>query len=150
MSDGTEDRLEKATAAAATAGAAIYAYFSADLLEVAPAWVRGVLGTTLAVGVASLWLGALTSMKSRLWWVMSIGCTALGGVGLFAIGGWAFDQSRVNDTRCANIQREMLFPKPRRADLPDLFSALKCRPQGLDDVQMPKLPPPSSEAIEER
>jgi hypothetical protein len=50
-----------------------------------------------------------------------------------------------NDTRCSIIQREMLLPVPKRPDLPDLFTALGCRPQGSDGfIQFPRSASPFS------
>jgi hypothetical protein len=49
---------------------------------------------------------------------------------------------RANDRRCLAIQRDMLSARPRRADNPDLFQALGCRPQGEGSVYAP---PRSSE-----
>lgn len=50
---------------------------------------------------------------------------------------------RANDKRCLAIQRDMLSSQPRRADGPDLFQALGCRPQGEGSVyaQPPKSGP---------
>lgn len=39
-----------------------------------------------------------------------------------------------NDRRCIAIQRDMLSARPRRADGPNLFQALGCRPQGEGSV----------------
>jgi hypothetical protein len=39
-----------------------------------------------------------------------------------------------NGRRCIAIQRDMLSAMPRRADGPDLFRALGCRPQGEGNV----------------
>lgn len=45
---------------------------------------------------------------------------------------------RANDRRCLAIQGDMLSAQPRRADGPDLFQALGCRPQGEGSVYAPK------------
>lgn len=50
---------------------------------------------------------------------------------LFLTGTDAMKRSDWNDERCYRIQKAMLHPGPTtRSDLPDLFQALQCRPQG--------------------
>jgi hypothetical protein len=50
---------------------------------------------------------------------------------LFLTGTDAMKRSDWNDERCYRIQTAMLHPSPTtRTDLPDLFQALQCRPQG--------------------
>lgn len=41
----------------------------------------------------------------------------------------AMRTAAANERRCWYIEREMLTSRPRRADLPNLFTALACRPQ---------------------
>jgi hypothetical protein len=41
------------------------------------------------------------------------------------------------DKRCADIEREMLSARPRRSDLPDIFSALGCHVSGQQDIAYP-------------
>lgn len=43
-----------------------------------------------------------------------------------------------NERRCLAIQLDMLSARPRRADSPDLFQALGCRPQGDGSVYAPR------------
>lgn len=45
--------------------------------------------------------------------------------------------NRANDARCLAIQNDMLSAHPRRADSPDLYQALGCRPQGSAGVSAP-------------
>jgi hypothetical protein len=52
----------------------------------------------------------------------------------FTIASRAIDASAANDHRCLAIQHDMLSARPRRADSPDLFQALGCRPQGEGSV----------------
>jgi hypothetical protein len=64
-----------------------------------------------------------------LWGVA--GVIAFGAGVLFFAASDAVDQSEWNDQRCSRIQSAMLHPTGRtRTDLPDLFTALGCRPQG--------------------
>lgn len=53
----------------------------------------------------------------------------------FAIGLKVSDPD--NDARCLSIQRDMLSAHARRADDPDLFSALGCVPEGEGSVYAP-------------
>jgi len=53
---------------------------------------------------------------------------------------WSSDwtsSAKANDRRCLAIQGDMLSAQPRRADGPDLFQALGCRPQGEGSVHAP-------------
>lgn len=49
-----------------------------------------------------------------------------------------YREDKANDRRCLAIQRDMLSAQPRRADGPDLFQALGCRPQGEGNVYAPR------------
>jgi hypothetical protein len=113
-------------------GAAICAYFIQPLLRFADA-DRLVGGSCLAA--ASIVWG-LRAYHSRSW---AEGILAAGGA---AFGFWllasalttATTNSTLNDRRCLALQRDMLSARPRRADGPDLFAALGCRPQGGGSV----------------
>lgn len=50
----------------------------------------------------------------------------------------ASKQSTINDERCATVQADMLAPNPVRGDSADVFQALGCRPQGVQDYALPK------------
>ena len=102
----------------------------------------------MAAGLAGLWISAdLDGEKAKglrfAPWLFAGGFVIFAGLVTYA--GWVSD---MNDERCFNIQRELLLPEPRRSDLPDVFTALSCRPQGKDDIQFPKKPtqPPRSDA----
>jgi len=61
---------------------------------------------------------------------------------IFIVGTAAFvlqqkPKDSANERRCLAIQRDMLSARPRRADGPDLFQALGCRPQGEGGVYAP-------------
>ncbi len=45
---------------------------------------------------------------------------------------------KTNVLRCANVQSRMFAASPDRADLPDLFQALGCRPKGAGMVHAPR------------
>lgn len=86
-----------------------------------------------------------------LWGVA--GVMAFGAFVLFLAANDAVDQSNWNDQRCIRIQTAMLHPTGRtRPDLPDLFTALGCRPQGTAPRDPawkevgPGGPPPTREA----
>lgn len=51
------------------------------------------------------------------------------------------DDELANDRRCEAIQHDMLSARPKRADGPDLFQALGCKPRGAGSVYAP---PPSA------
>lgn len=61
----------------------------------------------------------------------------LGGILAVGIGAYYLDTAveaamraaAANDRRCWYVEQEMLSPQPQRSDLPDLFTALGCRPQ---------------------
>lgn len=69
------------------------------------------------------------------------------GIVFLLWGGWALVdetraaewRARANDRRCRQIQTDMLSARPRRADGPDLFQALGCRPQADGFVGFPPL-----------
>lgn len=68
--------------------------------------------------------------QAYLWGVAAV--IALGAAVLFFAANDAVNQSEWNDQRCVRIQKAMMHPTGRtRTDLPDLFTALGCRPQGM-------------------
>lgn len=77
------------------------------------------------------------------------------GLMLFKVGDAAVARSEWNDRRCLRIQKAMLRPTTAtRDDLPDLFTALGCRPQegepfdpGKKYRAAPNGPPPTETAI---
>ncbi|MEG3176634.1 hypothetical protein U1872_10370 [Sphingomonas sp. RB3P16] len=67
----------------------------------------------------------------RVYLWMVAGVIASGAVVLFFAANDAVDQSEWNDQRCIRVQSAMLHPTGRtRTDLPNLFTALGCQPQG--------------------
>jgi hypothetical protein len=77
----------------------------------------------------------------------------LAGAVLFLAGQAALHRSDWNDRRCMRLQRAMLHPTPTtRTDLPDVFTALGCRPQGDAPVDLNYEPrrdrPPTRQAAE--
>jgi hypothetical protein len=123
-------------ATAAAVVAATFAYFSAPLLAFADAGVVAGAGSLFGVGAAGAWL----ALRQRwgLWWQSTYTAAALAGGLLLAyeithtVASYGHNQER-----CATIQGDMLSPRPRRSDGPDLFQALGCRPQGGANVQFP-------------
>jgi hypothetical protein len=117
--------------------AAVCAYFLAPLLAFADAARLATFGCALGVGAGGMWLAV------RQGWGAGWGAlmTAAGLAGMAGVA-WETTHSQylyaANEARCSHIQREMLLPNPRRADLPDLFTALHCEPRGADDVQFPQ------------
>jgi hypothetical protein len=49
----------------------------------------------------------------------------------------ASEAATSNRQRCAAIQQEMLAARPRRSDLPEIFSALGCAPTGSEMMHFP-------------
>jgi hypothetical protein len=115
---------------------ATFAYFSAPLLAFADAGTIAIAVSLLGMGAAGSWL-AVRQDWGR-WWLWPYAAVALVGALLLT-----HEINRTstlyghNQKRCANIQRDMLSPTPRRPDGPDLFQALGCRPQGSEDVHFP-------------
>lgn len=133
-----EDRSIQAWAAIATVVAVVGTYFAGPVLRFVPGGLLAGLGLMLAFGASSIWGIIIERRKPTRAHYFSMVVAVVAFVGLTAAVFWGAIRSDVNDTRCEHIQREMLLPAPRRSDLPDIYTALGCRPQGTDDVQFPR------------
>ena len=89
----------------------------------------------VAGGVFGLYTAApYSNWHDKLTAIAGIVVFAWGMIGLVATGLALGPAVVANDRRCLAIQRDMLAAQPRRADGPDLFEALGCRPQGEGSV----------------
>jgi hypothetical protein len=96
-------------------------------------------GFAVGTGAALSW-SAMRNGWGRAWeWPAGIVLIVGLLTGTYAVT-QAMQAATINDIRCIHVQEDMLMPVPRRADLPELFQALGCRPQGTSDVQFPVLP----------
>jgi hypothetical protein len=91
-----------------------------------------VAGFSLAIGAAIV--TAEHTRRSVPWVLFGLVCGVASFFALAAISDEALTNAYNNDLRCLAIQRDMLSAQPKRADGPDLFQALGCRPQGAGDV----------------
>lgn len=132
-----DERTLKAWAAAASIIAVVTTYFAGPVLRFVPGGLIATVGILLAFSAALTWRSLFDDKPT---WVTVVGLamTISSFVGLTGAAFFGSIRSDLNDARCANVQREMLLPNPRRDDLPDIFTALGCRPQGTDDIQFPK------------
>ena len=83
---------------------------------------------------------ALPAKMARLGrWPVLIGWASaiMFGFGAVATGLDAPPRDLSNDRRCEALQTDMLAAKPLRADGPELYQALDCRPQGQGSVYAP-------------
>jgi hypothetical protein len=119
---------------------AVTAYFIGPLLRLTDEGTVASFGVMLGGGAAGWWL-AIHESWSRPWKVVYFLMALVGLVFLTLHVTSALPVYQANLRRCANIQREMLLPQPRRGDLPDIYQALGCHPQGMDDIQFPKQAP---------
>jgi hypothetical protein len=69
-----------------------------------------------------------------LWLSVALTAGLTGGIAMIGEMMTIMDNARANDTRCADIQHDMLAAQPRRTDGPALFYALGCSPQGQQRV----------------
>jgi hypothetical protein len=100
-------------------------------------------GFALAVSASISW-SAMRNGWGPYWEWPAMGAVVISLLSGTYVVTRAMHEAVDNDIRCLHVQEDMLMPIPRRADGPDLFQALGCRPQGTSDIQFPKpkvLPP---------
>lgn len=91
------------------------------------------LWTAMAIGFAHYWI--ILKGEAGKWAIrLIVFPVALVFVIILVAQRVASNDSNANDRRCMAIQLDMLSARPRRADGPDLFQALGCRPQGEGSV----------------
>lgn len=119
-------------------GGVVVAYFASPLLRYVDPATMLFAAMALSIGVVywhDAWSADKVTAKRKIWF----------GIAAFAASAWAgapeirdaINDVRANDKRCAAVQMDMLSAHPRRADSPDLFQALGCRPQGQGGVSAP-------------
>ena len=117
---------------AAAVFAVLWAFFSTPLLRFADPIFLALCGTAIAVGAGVAWLKV---GNHRPWeGVAGLVLTGVGIVGLGLLVHAAIRSSNANDSRCVELQNDMLSASPLRSDGPALFQALGCRPQGVGGV----------------
>ena len=118
------------------AGCAIFAYLNQNLISFIPAYKSYQVGFSSFVGLIVAGL-ALRFREDVVGVILLLTCP----VAFIAMAGSMFEDAATlasaHERRCQKIEAEMLAIKPRRSDLPDLFSALECRPQ---TEQLPAYP----------
>jgi hypothetical protein len=120
-------------------GAAFVAYFGADYFAFYPTLERAVFGGGSLLVIVMLHKG----LSAQLAWkrtaliipIILVLMVAF-GTGLPEVVSVGKDVEAA-DKRCADIEREMLSARPRRSDLPDIFSALGCHVSGQQDIAYP-------------
>lgn len=125
--DGIDRSLAAGAIIAAFFATPILRYVDPLLLVEAGAWAALGFGATFTVRhLPGGWryVGTGTSvlcLALAAWWIVPAGIQLQ-------------TSAAANDRRCLAIQRDMLSAQPRRADGPDLFQSLGCRPQGGGSV----------------
>lgn len=132
----TDTPGNRAFVASALIFAAILGYFSLPLLAFAnPVWLLN-FGFIFALGASCWWFSRQLELpKSWRIFGTTFGLVGLLGLGVVIMDG--FENSTKNDERCVIIERDMLSASPRRADGPDIFAAMNCRPQLDDTIAFP-------------
>lgn len=116
------------------AGLALVAFCMQPLLPfVEPSWfLFGGLffGAGVCATIAAYGMPAASPWSTRF-------CIALAIAGLTTLAvvtSNADTRSAANDRRCLTIERDMLSVSPKIANGPDVFQALRCRPQTKDQI----------------
>ncbi|WP_176500543.1 hypothetical protein [Sphingomonas sp. HMP9] len=133
MADDHDEGLSKFVG---VGGAAIVAgFFLNPILARFPP--IALMWTALAAAASVIWFWRLWSGGKLLGWLSIVVGTGVGALAVILFYQAALkvevDQN-ANDRRCLAIQHDMLSSTPLRADGPDLFQALGCRPQGEGSV----------------
>jgi hypothetical protein len=106
-----------------------FAYFAAPLLPFADASYLMVGGLALAVGASGSWSASQMGWGRRWEWP-SMGA---GLVGVIMIA-WQFNGAIISyeatSQTCLKLEKDMMSASPVRADGPEIFEALRCRPRG--------------------
>jgi len=142
MSEESESRKDKHTfsdaveviSVSAVPAAAVLAFVTQPLLHLADPQFLFYSGIWLAGSIAMLATARLMPPdRPRRWifWVYML--IPLGALVFLSAG--ALEKAAWNDARCSYIQRAMLHPEPSTRDnLPEVFQALGCQPQGRAPV----------------
>lgn len=123
-------RMLQALATGATIFATTIAFFSTPLLRFVDPGQLALTGFIFAVGGSAVWFSTLLGDRDRFSLLFNILIAFAGVIGILSAIGSAWYASAMNDERCLTIEKLMLSPRPYRSDLPDLFTALGCRPRG--------------------
>lgn len=133
--EATKEALQHATAP--LVGCTVVIGFTVSpLLRFADSTWLAWAGCILAASLIANYVIAFADFKEPLWTIVCF--VTFGAVVQVIVAlGYAGEASTANDRRCQAIQIDMLSARPKRADGPDLFQALGCRPQGQGSVYAP-------------
>ena len=136
MSEIDREAMTKTIVQSALIASAVVAYFVSPLLPFANPRTLFNGGAMLGVGLGGAW-SAMHGKWGKLWFG-AYGLLALAGATILMVELTAAAvHSAANDRRCEQVQADMIGPKPQRPDGPDLFQALRCRPQGRSPIALP-------------
>lgn len=121
---------------ASTAAIATLAFGISPLMQYASPVELALASASLASVVFWVVMNLRTDEPPRSYIVPSVGL-ALAAGSLIIVGMDAIDDYASNQTRCADIQKDMLSRQPRRTDGSALFQALGCKPHGDESVSLP-------------
>jgi len=145
FSDMSATEYDQLLVGLAAAGA-VAAYLSQPLLRFIPSLALVIAGEVVVLALAG---GAFLRVFSRRPYMLAaqVGILLFGVLALVVNAFLAIDQSAWNERRCTRIQGAMLHPTANtRSDLPSLFQALGCQPQGKEprdpDYQASRSDPP--------
>ncbi len=137
MNDYQKTRQALMDAAAPLVGCSVIVGFTVSpLLRFADPTRLAISGAILGLCLIATYMIAFSDFAEPWWSILSYGAAAVALVAFWTLYD-AGDAARANDRRCLAVQRDMLSARPRRADSPDLFQALGCRPQGEGSVFAP-------------
>lgn len=122
-------RLLQALATTATIFATSVAFFASPIVRFVDPGQLALTGFVFATGAAMVWFSTLVGEGSRIALLFNLLIAVAGVLGLLSVIGHGWYASALNDRRCLDIEQGMLAAHPTRADLPDLFQALGCRPR---------------------
>lgn len=121
-------------------GGAIFAYFFQPVLRFAVPYRAYEAAFVLALALMLTTL-SLRLRRDYVALIVGIAGSALGFYMLNNVVENATQLASINDTRCEKIEIEMMNARPRRGDLPELFSALDCHTQTSVGIQFFDHPP---------
>ena len=125
-----------AFATAAVVVSATFAYFASPVLEFADPGTVLNFGMATGVGAGGAWTAFHGDWGRRWEWLFLLCCmVGLAGLTWQVIVGT--DNLAVNRSRCEIIQFDMFSGKPLRADGPELFQALGCKPSRAGSLTFP-------------
>lgn len=114
---------------ACVAAGAMFAYLAQPVLRFADPVDLVCLGGAAASLLIGLWSSLVGATNSRKQWKCVIAAAVVMVLFLTVVLAPALVRSRTHDRRCRQIESQMMEGTGTRADLPDLFAALQCRPQ---------------------